>query len=468
VAAGEVVGARIKLHRRIGATASVVAAAVLAALAAGSAGAVTLKRLVPISGSDSQIVATARAANGTLDLMYPPAAAPNAGLATISIGPSGKVGTPMRALSGWGTTQPGLVTLPDGTLEAFFGAISPTDVSGVWGITSSDDGATWSAPADVSSGSSDEAFDYASELTAVTSGDTPVISMPNGAIVIQKGLDPGADTFVLTSEFDGDASDVDQAVDAATGEVVDGWSSIAGKGGDYLQAVAPTVGKPELLPGQVHDPLVFAARDTGPGVFAPYTTDGTHVRLFRYGGGTVAVGKLARVVPTNLATATGIDGRIWVIWGQDGGADLAVTRSNKAVTRFEPIQRVAADTFSLWRIFGDGRLGPLDLFTDEIANGKRLVTPGLYYGRVLPELSAGVQVHEVKGPKGKVTAVKLTVTVTDAGDPAAGATVAAERQKAETDETGTAKLSLGRVVGTRLTVTVTDPGYQLLRTQVNL
>ncbi len=463
-----VVGGRIRLHRRIGATASVIAAAALAALAAGSAGAVTLKRLVSISGSDSQIVSMVRAANGTLHLIYPPAASGNAGMATISISPSGKVGTPMQALSGWGTTQPGLVTLADGTLEAFFGAISPTNVSGVWGITSSDDGATWSAPADVSSGSSDEAFDYASGLTAVTSGDTPVISMPNGAIVIQKGLGVRADTFVLTGKFDGDASDVDQAVDAATGEVVDGWNSIAGKGGNYLQSVAPTVGKPELVPGQVHNPLVFAARDTGPGVFAPYTIDGAHVRLFRYGGSTVAVGKLAGVVATNLATATGIDGRIWVIWGQDGGADFAVTRSNKAVTRFEPIQRVDADTFSLWRIFADGRLGPLDLFTDQIANTKRLVTPGLYYGRVLPELSADVLVHEVKGPKGNVTAVKLTVRVTDAGDPAAGATAGADGQKAKTDRTGTAELSLGRLASGRLTVTVTDPGYRLLRTEVNL
>ena len=103
--------------------------------------------------------------------------------------------------------------------------------------------------------------------------------------------------------------------------------------------------------------------------------------------GVVAVGSLKRVTVTNLATATGPDGRIWVIWGKDGGADFAVTRSNKARTRFEPIQRVDANTFSLWRIFGDGRLGPLDLSSDQIPNLRSLVPPGLYYGRVLPELS---------------------------------------------------------------------------------
>jgi hypothetical protein len=462
----------MKLHRRIGAAAWAIAVAALAAPAAGSA-AVTLKRLVPIAGGASQIVSMARAADGTLHLMYPPAAGGYTGLATMSITPRGRVGPPIRALSGWETTQPGLVVLPGGTLEAFFGAISPKDVSSIWGITSNDGGATWSAPVDVSSGSSDEAFDYASDPTAVTTGGTPVISMPNGAIVIQKGLGHGADTYVLTNKFDGDAFDVDQAVDAATGEVVDGWNSIAGKGGNYLQGTAPTIGKPELVPGQVHNPLVFAARDTGTGVFAPYTTDGTHVRLFRYGGGTVAVGKLAGIVATNLATVTGPDGRIWVVWGQDGGADFAVTRSNRAVTRFEPIQRVTADTFSLWRIFGDGQLGPLDLFTDEIPNTNKLLPPGLYYGRVLPELSAGVSVHEVKGPKGKVTGVKLTMTVTDAGDPAAGATVAARAHQAKTNGAGTAKLSLAGMslagVGKGpLTLTVTDPGYNRLTTKVKV
>ena len=42
--------------------------------------------------------------------------------------------------------------------------------------------------------------------------------------------------------------------------------------------------------------------------------------------------------------ATGPDGRIWVFWaGEINGRGItAFTRSNRAVTRFEPIQRVAS------------------------------------------------------------------------------------------------------------------------------
>ena len=46
------------------------------------------------------------------------------------------------------------------------------------------------------------------------------------------------------------------------------------------------------------------------------------------------------------------------MWGSDAipGA-VAVTRSNKAVTRFEPIQRIKLNSGSLYRLSGDGRLG---------------------------------------------------------------------------------------------------------------
>jgi hypothetical protein len=77
--------------------------------------------------------------------------------------------------------------------------------------------------------------------------------------------------------------------------------------------------------------MVIAGRDKGPGVFAGYTTDGKHVRLIRYGGGTVAVGSVASATPGVIGVATGLDGRMWM-WGSDNGK-IALTRSNRAVTR---------------------------------------------------------------------------------------------------------------------------------------
>lgn len=413
-----------------------------------------------------------RTANGTLHLIFqttaPGSAVPN-GLAATSFSPSGHLAPSTQALAGWGTSRPGLVALPDGSLVAVFGAISPPpQVSGLWSISSRDGGATWSAPGNAGSGSL-EALAYASDITAQLSGSTPVFTVPQaGGVVVQRGLGPGSPTELATDSTDNFAGDVDSAVDAASGEVVASWQSLAGSGGDFMRAVAPTLGAVQRAPGQVRNELVIAGRDKGPGVFAAYTPDGSHVRLLRYGGGSVAVGKLAGTEASALGVATGLEGRIWVMWGQDGHP-VAVTRSNKAVTRFEPIQRLNAKPFTLYRLSGDGRLGPLDLFVDEIPTAKGAVPPaGTFHARVLPELSATTAVVNVKGKGGKVIGHKLQAKVTDAGDPVAGAKVAVKGKTAKTSASGIASLTLPGSLSGAVTVTITKPGYQALKKKIKL
>ena len=124
----------------------------------------------------------------------------------------------------------------------------------------------------------------------------------------------------------------------------------------------------------------------------------------------MAVGSLTGVTPKTIGTATGLDGRVWVMWGDENGG-LALTRSNKAVTQFEPIQLVKPNPgdFSLYRIGGDGRLGPLDLLVEMIpeANNKTL-PPGTFHARVLPELNATNSTVTLT-QNGKTTGYKLTV-----------------------------------------------------------
>jgi hypothetical protein len=286
--------------------------------------------------------------------------------------------------------------------------------------------------------------------------------------VIQRGLGAGSSTAQLpTTSADASVVDVNSAVDAASGEVVASWQSLANPGGLYMQGVTPTLGAPQLTPGELRSELEVAGRDSGPGVYAAYTPDGTHARLARYGGGTVAVGSLPGVSARVLGVATGIDGRIWVLWGDDN-AGLAVTRSNKAVTRFEPIQHLNPNAFSLYRLFGDGRLGPLDLLVQELPNFTGSVPPpGAFYARVLPVLSASVSVKAVKSGSGAVVAHKLLVTVTDAGDAVGGATVSAKGQHKKTSAQGVAKVTVPGAGG-RVTVTITSPGYQALTKRVKL
>ena len=187
-----------------------------------------------------------------------------------------------------------------------------------------------------------------SNLTLQVSNGTPVLTAGCcGNIVIQQGFGAGSPTYQLTNTSDDAAGNTASALDAKTGAVVASWDSNAGSGGIWLQQAAPTVGAAQKapIPSQYGTgaPLILAGRDAGPGVFAAYAADfgpTTHVRLLRYGGGSVAVGSVKGLHAAVSGVATSLDGRLWVIWAGEinGHGITAFTRSNKAVTRFEPIQ----------------------------------------------------------------------------------------------------------------------------------
>lgn len=448
---------------------AVAACACAAALPAGAGAKVTFKRLSTVNGGSAAALAMARTANGTLHLMFQTfAGRAFSGLAAMAIGPSGKPGPQVQALT-WATTQPGLVASPNGGLTAFFGATNPSLASTVWGMSSSNGGSTWGAPVDVRGTGPNEALADSADVTAIMSATTPVLALPQaGNLVIQAGLGPTAANYQLTTAANASMTDADLAVDAATHEVVAGWRSLNGAGGDWLQGAAPTIGAAQPVPGQPRNALIPSGRDKGAGVYAAYTSDGTHVRLLRYGGGSVAVGAVRGLAAKALGTATGLDGRIWVFWGTDSPSGIAVTRSNRAVTRFEPIQRLSSNAFTLYRLSGDGRLGPLDLFADEIPNAKTVEPAGNYYARVLPLLSAGVKVSAVKNGKGQVIAHKCIVTVRDAGDAVPGATVSIAGKKAKTSKSGIATVIVPGASPGTVKVTVTAGGYQPLMLAVKL
>jgi hypothetical protein len=431
---------------------------------------VPFTRLATVNGTTAQAVATARSADGNLHLVFQTRSGNSLnGLSTVSISPAGKAGPQISALSGWQAGQPALVLLPGGTLEAVFGAISPSNVSSLWGITSNDGGATWSAPAVVKGGGPLESLVYGSDVTAALSSGTPVLALPQaGQLVIQRGLGAGSPSYQLTNSADGSTTDAEVATDAASGEVVAGWPSIAGNPKLYLQGASPSTGTLQAVPGQSRNVEELAGRDAGPGVYGAYTPDGKHVRLLRYGGGSVAVGS-AKTQPKVLGVATSLDGRLWVMWGDDSGGGVAVTRSNKAITRFEPIQHLKPNSGSIYRISGDGRLGTLDLLVDQIPNAKGPIQPpGLFYGRTRPVLSAAFSVKPIKNTKLAVIGHTLKVTVSDAGDPVSGATVSVGTKVSKTSANGVAHFVFGSNVKGKLKVTITAPGYWPLKTPVTL
>lgn len=396
------------------------------------------------------------------------------GIGAVSISPSGKVGPEVQALN-WNTTggspsgTPG-VAIVGGALDAVFGG-SPNGNSGPFSITSSDGGTSWTSPQNVGSGSMEV---NNGQMTLQISNGTPVFTGGCcGGITVQSGFGAGKPTYLLTNNTDGCAGNTASAVDAATGAVVTGWDSCDGSGGSWLQQVAPSAGTAQhpSIPTQYGSgvPLVVAGRDTGAGVFAAYPANyanTTAIRLLRYGGGSVAVGSAKHLHADEWGVGTGSDGRIWVMWwGQNtktGKFEIAVTRSNSADTRFEPIQVYGSTWSGLLSLSGDGRLGPLDLLI-----GGTPVTPnsvfGIYYARILPMLSASVRVVKLGGGK-----FKLKVHVTDAGDPVSDATVSSRGTTKKVNGTGHAKLKVSGSSGHRATVKVSAPGYRALKETVTL
>lgn len=444
----------------------------------GAAGATLHPKLLSKAGYGPVPIGFARSADGRLhvavatNLSWGNAAS---GVGAVAISPSGNVGPLVQALAWSGVTSgspsgiPGLAVTSSGALEAVFGG-SPSGVDGPWGISSTDGGATWSAPVNIGSGSM--AFGDGNVTLQVSKG-TPVLTAGCcGNIVIQQGFGTGSPTYQLTNTSDDAAGNTASALDAATGAVVASWDSNAGSGGIWLQQVAPKVGaaKKAPIPSQYGTgaPLILAGRDTGPGVFAAYAADygpTTHVRLLRYGGGSVAVGSVKGLHAAVSSVATGLDGRLWVMWAGEinGHGVTAYTRSNKAVTRFGPIQTSRFTWAQLFTLSGDGRLGPLDLLMSGTPDTKGTLVQGIYYARLLPELSATVATSSLKGGK-----FKLTTKVTDAGDAVSGATVSAKGQSTTTNAKGSAKLTIKGSAGDHVTVTITHPGYRSLKVGVKL
>lgn len=444
----------------------------------GAVGAALHPKLLAKVGYGTVPIGFARSADGRLHVAFETNTSwgdSASGVGTVAISPSGNPAPQVQALAWGGPSSgspngiPGLAILPSGALQAVFGG-SPSGVDGPWGITSTDGGATWSAPANIGSGSL--AFGD-SNLTLQLSGGKPVLTAGCcGNIVIQQGFGLGSPTYQLTTAADDAAGNTASAVDAKTGAVVASWDSNAGSGGIWLQQAAPVAGAAQKAPIPFQygtgAPLILAGRDAGPGVYAAYpSNDGatTHIRLLRYGGGSVAVGSVAGLRSAVSSVATSLDGRLWVVWAGElnGHGITAFTRSNKAVTRFEPIQTAGFTWADLFTLSGDGRLGPLDLLMSGTPDTKGTLVQGIYYARLLPELSVSVAATSLGGGK-----FKLTANVTDAGDAVGGATVSAKGQSKTTSSKGSAKLTINGSAGDHVGVTITHPGYRSLKTSVKL
>ncbi len=378
-------------------------------------------------------VGLARTSNGVLHVLWQRRTGPiETSIVHTVVSKAGKVGGTNPVVTGLRTVDdPAVLVLPDGRLQAFFAALGDSvDESGVAGAV---------APA--------------SGHRLVEAGRARIVDDDVGRTRRRSVDCDGTPAFAYSATSTLGVHIGTDAVDAdlvrAAGQAVlrlrarardrrqDGpddprrtTRTPKGRSGTWVRPVAPKVGKPTRAPGSVTggkslgvDQHVALSSRLGEqaGVYVGYCSGYPVCKstlLWRVGGGKpLKVGGSDDVEDVDVAP--GPDGRLWVMWHDGRTKQLHATRTNKAATRVGPLVTLAPPkgTSNMWKLAGEGSLGPLDVLVSATVGGA-LQT---WHTQVLPRLQLTVK------KSGKV--VKLTVT--DAGDPVAGADGEARRQVAE-------------------------------------
>ena len=399
-------------------------------------------------GSPASEAGIVRTADGVVHVISLRRSGAKLELWQVRIGSDGRLLGSNAILRGWADLgNPDVVLSPDGGLRVFVGGdhTPATTNPGLVTATSPAEGAPWTIQPDPVSPGADAA---ATDIGATTAKDgTPIAvwATPTG-LRYRYGVDPaGADLVIPVSRCC--ASHPDAATDIVTGQSYVALASSASRAsGIIVQSIGlrGAVGRPLYAPGSASkkrtaavapdERVAIAARLGAGGVYVAYgvgypTVKG--VALWSVGA-THAVLRLPAAGASEIALAAAPDGRLWLAWERNG--TCYVTRTNRTATRVEPVRAVSSPprTTSIWRVQGEGSLGPLDLVINVDAAGGTT----FWHQQILPLLS--LTVAAVAQPGG---ATRYSFAVTDAGDPVPNATVRVGAQTLTTGLAGTVVLT---------------------------
>ncbi len=440
----------------------------------GAGGPASWTRIQPGNATDAT-PGLARTADGTLHVVWVRGGSASADVVQQAISPSGALsGQPTVVAGGWQVVNLDADVLSvGGGLRAVWAGVKAGVIGGQVVASSSTDGSSWSAPTAITDA-----------VSGVSASGIGAVAGPGGVMAAAQGdVAPGTNLVHVGSGPDTRyekggccASDPEVAVDAVTGKFFVGWfSSVAGKQGLWTQEVssAGLVGSAAHAPGSSNTDSSAAVRPgqrtalTGRigagGVYlaygAGYPAFGT-VQLERIGRQPVAVARSSRIEHVGIAAGPG--GRLWLFWSTGDG--YAVTRSNRAATRFESVTRVAlpeggATTYGL---YGEGSAGTLDLVA-HAGSGSGIPD---WHTQVLPRLSLTVVFSRTEKKGGQLLR-RLSLRVTDAGDPVPGVAVKVAGRTLRTAASGRASglfPSTGKQTGAK----ATKAGYAAATTRVRL
>jgi hypothetical protein len=247
------------------------------------------------------------------------------------------------------------------------------------------------------------------------------------------------------------------------------WTQVfsvpAGNDGIYVRDV--TAGVTRKAPGSgsatstndfpVFSKLAIVNRNAkGGGVYLAYCANKApcpRLELWRAGAAkAIAVPSSANAIGVTLAQGPG--GRIWVAWFNKQSDKVFVTRTNKAATRFGAVRSYATPCVDDGLIgIGGSPLAKLDVGLSCL-NGA--VKQEQFVTQVLAGLSLSFPGTVHLGSKG----VTVKITVTDAGDPVAGATVKFAGKTLKTNAKGQVSVGLAKSAKTGgYKISVTAPNY---------
>jgi hypothetical protein len=389
---------------------------------------------------------------------------------TISL--AGALGPTTTIVSGWvGLADPAFLSEGSG-LRIFFGGQNTTNPDALIGVLTSTGplgGASWTVP----------------ELVTASYGTVSATRGPDGTpfqafeslsrVVVHRGLSP-SEPSVYASGLNDASSNI---VTDAGGQIWVAWCAFGpNSGGIYVAPVNPATGAPGgaavQLPGslteyqggqystcvlqtEVSRRIPLVAR-VGGGVFAAgaagYPTL-SRVNVWRVGSGPMVVANAPTVTHSEEELAAAPDGRIWAAWVEKGpGApQIVARRSNRAASVFGAAVHTRPP--APWTV-GSFELSAQPTRLDVLAQlGQVSNAKSLQHTQLLPGLTL------VKGPiarrKGGVAAIRFTVL--DAGDPVAGAQVAAGGKTAVTRASGRATIVVPAKPKRTLQARATRAGY---------
>ena len=356
---------------------------------------------------------------------------------------------------------PRLVAGPSGGIRVVFTggngvSGSPYNLGAMYSATASSAGRTWSL---VKGSMSQSTLIPATNTSATTqSTGTPMASWPGGSgVAFHVGTDPNtpatkADGTVAVTSGSGTvvgttlARETDDSVWVA-------WftESFASDQGYWVDKItpaqaakteAPGSGSPSLANNQPLQSVAFAAGAKGGGYLAYCVPTASipcaHIALWKAGAATaVTVPGSSSQHSAHVAIAAAPGGHLWVLWYDTSQNKIHVIRSNAAVTKFGPGQTIAAppSTSELDGLQAEGSQGPLDV-VGLVLQTTAGSTPSYWDIQLLPKLT-------LTGSPATVAPGKMvTFTVTDVGDPVAGATVTFLGGHATTNSSGVATFTV--------------------------